>query len=110
MKISNDGDAARSKSRGMFNWEIKLGDVLVAISLLAGAFGLYTTKESRDAVIETRLVAVEQHQSVVDQQNLPPRVSALEVQMGSMRDGFKLLHDDLTQIRNSLDTKADKRN
>lgn len=110
MELDFDSEpAARAPAkRGVFNWEINLGHVFIVLSLLLGGAGLYANQQRSEGSFESRLSNLESRANAADEQNLPPRVSALEAQMPVLIDGMKTLHEDLTGIRNSLDNKADK--
>lgn len=104
MKIEDiDADIeSPRKKKGMFDWTVNLGHVFIVISLLISASGLYAHDEARMAIIETKVDAI-------TEQNLPPRVSALEAQSHDLHESLSGIRDVLVQIRNSLDTKADKK-
>lgn len=91
-----------SKKKGMFDWTVNLGHVFIVISFLVSGAGVYAAQSARLAVIETKVDAI-------TMQNLPPRVSALEANSQALHESLNGIRDVLVQIRNSLDTKADKK-
>jgi hypothetical protein len=88
--------------RGIFDRTINLGHVLTIITLLGSVGALIMHDQERFVQLETRV-------NYLDDQNLPPRMAAVEAQTQNLRDSLTDIRDVLIQIRNSLDTKADKR-
>ncbi len=104
MEIDTEIDnGAPSKRRGMFDWTINLGHVFIVLSLFLSAAGLYAHDEARLATLDTKI-------GYLESQNLPPRVSALEAQTNDLHESLKDIRNILSDIRTSLDRKADKRN
>lgn len=86
----------KTPRRSLFNWSLDIGTILAIVIACFAGISAYARTEASINYIE--------------QQNLPPRVQALEAQTTNLKDGLHDIHDVLIQIRNSLDTKADKKN
>lgn len=91
-EIPSDDSAGKKFS---FTLDFNLGHLFIIFSLFLSAAGLYAHDESRLSVLENKV-------SVIDGQNLPPRVASLEATTKSIQSGFNLIHGDLLELRNEL--------
>lgn len=86
----------------MFDFTINLGHVAIVISTLITGALFYSDKQANEAVVSA-------HVEELYNANLPTRMQAVETTTGDLRHWMDHETDLLTQIRDKLDQKADKK-